>query len=118
MNSAKGPDHINNSESTITITGSYSYTWWDRVTGSTNSAPPWTADFDELYDNNHTIMQNYSKSLGARKGGHVYDKLEVDEGAETWSQSPDVCTRNLIRYDFVQQQYLHTWDVGEGGNPG
>lgn len=117
FNSTSGPTHLNSSGSTITVTGSYSYTWYDRVTGSTNTAPPWTTPYASLYDNNFTKNQSYSYPLAAGYGCRVYDKLEVDEGAETWTEGGAYETRNGIKYYMVDPKHQEIWEMppGQGG---
>lgn len=118
FNSASGPEHLNNTNAPITITGQYSYTLYNRVWGSSSGLPPWTSPYGTTFDYSESIVRSYSKDLPATKGGRVYDKLLVDEGAQTWSKEAQMETRNKLIYSIVQAEHLETWDLTGGGGGG
>ncbi|MGE0001211.1 MAG: hypothetical protein AB7T05_03965 [Fimbriimonadaceae bacterium] len=115
MNSSPGPDHLNNGGSAVEITGSCSYWLYSRISGSANTAPPWIAMYTPVNDASTYVTREYTKSLPAGKGGHVYDKLWVSEGAQTWTESATVCTRERLVYIVGKLKFLDTWDLPPNG---
>lgn len=116
QNSPGGSDHINNGFMDMEITGSYTYLRESKVWGSTET-PPWTSLFSSLFDTSQSMVQNYTKTLPARMGGRVYDKLEVSEGTQTWAKPGVLAKRERLVKTVVVHQHLHTWPVGGGSDP-
>lgn len=120
FDSAASATSSNVSGSTVTVTCSYSYTWYDQVTGSTNTAPPWTSSYSSLYNNNVVPKnQSHNVSLPTGYSCKVWDKLYVDEGAETWAYNgSNYQTRNKVKYIMDVEHYVDLWETGGGGGGG
>lgn len=116
FNSPTGPEHTNATSSPVTITGSYSYTFHNKVWGAGTSSPPWSANYDGIHDSGYTVNRSYSLTLPARKGGIVFDRLNVYDGAESWIKTGEpMATRNRLLYQLVEAEYLQTWHLPPQG---
>ena len=118
FDSPSGPQHLNTTNHTIIIEGSYAYFFFDQVTGSTNGSPPWSSPYAQVYNHGDSHAHSYQKSLPAMKGGIVYDRLWVSEGSQTWTREDEMVTRNRLVYSIVECEYLDTWDLTGGGGGG
>jgi hypothetical protein len=119
FDSPSGPLHQNGTSEEIQVSGTYSYTFYDQVTGAMTQAPPWTAPYGSLYNYSEPIVRSCSGyTLPALKQGKVYDKLYVSEGAQTWFDGETLYTRDRLVYIMSVPGYFDIWDFTGGGGGG
>lgn len=118
IESASGPEHLNNSSQTIQVSGSYTYTLWNQVTGAADTSPPWSGPFASLFNLSQSVMREYTKDLPAGKGCIVFDKLAWVDAGETWFESPELRTRHRLVYTVVKLKHQQLWNLGGSGGGG